>query len=153
MSPPNSDKDRNYTETVSTRLSSQTKENFDRYKEENDLTNAQALRRIVRDELDPDTSAARRDFTDIIVAFFTGVFGGSMALTYGFRTVMAAIAVGLLFATIAAALKYGRYDIRLTIINRKNTPGDKSVGSGISFTSDPRHTEVAPTTATESDDA
>jgi len=47
MSGQNSDETRNYTQAVSTRLTPQKKEQFDAFREENQLGSAQALRQIV----------------------------------------------------------------------------------------------------------
>ena len=54
MSGQDSDDGQFYTEAVGTRLSPQTKEKFDRYKEENELSNSEALRRLIRSQLEPD---------------------------------------------------------------------------------------------------
>lgn len=54
MSSQNSDDKQFYTEAVGTRLSPQTKETFDEFKEENELSTSEALRRIIRSELEPD---------------------------------------------------------------------------------------------------
>lgn len=60
MSDGNSKDDWNYTEAVGTRLSHQTKEQFDQYKEKNNLGNAEALRRLTRQALEgPDREPIR----------------------------------------------------------------------------------------------
>lgn len=47
MSTENSDDEQNYTKAVGTRLTPQTKDRFDQYKQRNDLGDSQALRDIV----------------------------------------------------------------------------------------------------------
>lgn len=52
MSADNSDDSRNYTETVGTRLTPQTKRQFDEYREANEIGKTEAARRLIRDSLD-----------------------------------------------------------------------------------------------------
>ena len=47
-----SDDTRNYSETVGTRLTPQTKRQFDQYREGNELGKTEAARRLIRDGLD-----------------------------------------------------------------------------------------------------
>jgi hypothetical protein len=54
MSGQNSDDGQHYTEAVGTRLSPQTKEKFDEYREANELSNSEALRRLLRSSLEQD---------------------------------------------------------------------------------------------------
>lgn len=57
MSGQNSDDENFYTEPVGTRLSPQTKEAFEDYAERNELSNSEALRRLLRSSLEPDRNA------------------------------------------------------------------------------------------------
>ena len=52
MSAEDSDDTRNYSETVGTRLTPQTKRQFDQYREGNELGKTEAARRLIRDGLD-----------------------------------------------------------------------------------------------------
>ena len=52
MSTEDSGDTRNYSETVGTRLTPQTKRQFDNYREENELGKTEAARRLIRDGLD-----------------------------------------------------------------------------------------------------
>lgn len=52
MSVQDSDDSRNYSETVGTRLTPQTKRQFDQYREDNELGKTEAARRLIRDSLD-----------------------------------------------------------------------------------------------------
>ena len=52
MSAEDSDDARNYSETVGTRLTPQTKRQFDQYREGNELGKTEAARRLIRDGLD-----------------------------------------------------------------------------------------------------
>ena len=52
MSTENSGDSRNYTETVGTRLTPQTKRQFEDYREQNELGKTEAARRLIRDGLD-----------------------------------------------------------------------------------------------------
>ena len=52
MSTEDSDDTRNYSETVGTRLTPQTKRQFDQYREGNELGKTEAARRLIRDGLD-----------------------------------------------------------------------------------------------------
>lgn len=54
MSNQYTDDNENYTEAVGTRLTPQMKERFDVYKDENQLGNSQALRRIIETGLDAE---------------------------------------------------------------------------------------------------
>jgi hypothetical protein len=47
-----SEKSRNYSETVGTRLTPQTKRQFDEYREDNELGKTAAARRLIREALD-----------------------------------------------------------------------------------------------------
>jgi Flp pilus assembly protein TadB len=153
MSPENSDEKRNYTETVSTRVSSRTKRRFDRYREANELAKSQALRELIRSGLKGEETSARRDLADVAISFFIGVFAVSMISTYSLRTVAVAVAGGLFVASIVTALKFGRYDIRITIINREKYPEDAvSTGSGISFASEPSRSTSPTVAAKESEE-
>ena len=57
MSGQNSDDRQHYTEAVGTRLSPQTKEMFNEYREANELSNSEALRRLLRESLEPNRYA------------------------------------------------------------------------------------------------
>jgi len=52
MSVEKSDESRNYSETVGTRLTPQTKRQFDEYRERNELGKTAAARRLIRQALD-----------------------------------------------------------------------------------------------------
>jgi hypothetical protein len=52
MSAEDSDESRNYTKTVGTRLTPQTKRQFDNYRDENELGKTAAARRLIRQALD-----------------------------------------------------------------------------------------------------
>jgi hypothetical protein len=52
MSAEDSDESRNYTKTVGTRLTPQTKRQFDNYRDENELGKTAAARRLIREALD-----------------------------------------------------------------------------------------------------
>lgn len=52
MSAEKSDESRNYTKTVGTRLTPQTKRQFDNYRDENELGKTAAARRLIRQALD-----------------------------------------------------------------------------------------------------
>ena len=52
MSVTESDESRNYSETVGTRLTPQTKRQFDEYRETNELGKTAAARRLIREALD-----------------------------------------------------------------------------------------------------
>ena len=52
MNGQNSDDSHNYSEAVGTRLTPQTKRQFDQYRDRNELSNSQALRRLIRTALD-----------------------------------------------------------------------------------------------------
>ena len=52
MSVQDSDDTRNYSETVGTRLTPQTKRQFEEYRETNELGKTEAARRLIRDGLD-----------------------------------------------------------------------------------------------------
>lgn len=58
-----------YTEAVGTRLTPQTMESFESYRDENELGNSEALRRLVRDALDDDTVAQRQPVAQLATAF------------------------------------------------------------------------------------
>jgi hypothetical protein len=51
----------NYSQAVSTRLTPSTKERYDRFRDEHDLGNAQALRRLVRVALEQEQTDTRLD--------------------------------------------------------------------------------------------
>jgi len=93
MSGQNSDDGQHYTEAVGTRLSPQTKERFDEYRDANELSNSEALRRLLRASLEPDrrgTLAGGMSLAGVLwVAFAvldtplgTTVTGG-LAIVYG----------------------------------------------------------------------
>jgi hypothetical protein len=52
MSTGNTDDTHNYSETVGTRLTPQTKRQFEEYRKANELGKTEAARRLIRDELD-----------------------------------------------------------------------------------------------------
>ena len=52
MSDEKTDDSRNYSETVGTRLTPQTKRQFDEYREANEIGKTEAARRLIRDSLD-----------------------------------------------------------------------------------------------------
>jgi hypothetical protein len=52
MSVKDSDESRNYSETVGTRLTPQTKRQFDEYRQDNELGKTEAARRLIRAALD-----------------------------------------------------------------------------------------------------
>jgi len=52
MSAEKTDESRNYSETVGTRLTPQTKRQFDEYREDNELGKTAAARRLIREALD-----------------------------------------------------------------------------------------------------
>lgn len=54
MSGEDSDDSPNYSETVGTRLSPETKRRLDEYKDEHEVGNAEAVRRLVRQALDKE---------------------------------------------------------------------------------------------------
>lgn len=154
MSAGNSGENQNYSEAVGTRLTPRMKRQFDQYKEANELGNSQALRELVSEGLEGGSRSARRDLADLIISFMIAVFGVSMILTYGLRTIVVAVLVGLLAASFVGLLKFGRYDIQVIVINRKKSGnGGISTGSGISFTTEPPRSEVPTTPATESDES
>ena len=57
MGPEDSENSTHYSETVGTRLSPETKTRFDEYKEENQLGNAKAARRLIRESLENNSVA------------------------------------------------------------------------------------------------
>lgn len=57
MSGQKSDDENFYTEPVGTRLSPQTKEAFEEFTDRNELSNSEALRRLLRSGLEPDRNA------------------------------------------------------------------------------------------------
>lgn len=60
---------RNYSETVGTRLTPQTKRQFDQYREENELGKTEAARRLIRDGLDDtDETLVTLQKTTIVAA-------------------------------------------------------------------------------------
>jgi hypothetical protein len=54
MSVQDSEDSTHYSETVGTRLAPQTKRQFDQYKQDNEIGNAEAARRLIRDSLGRD---------------------------------------------------------------------------------------------------
>lgn len=54
MSNENTEESPNYSETVGTRLSPETKRRLDAYKDEHEVGNAEAVRRLVRQALDSE---------------------------------------------------------------------------------------------------
>lgn len=142
MKQSNSGENRNYTETVSARVSSPTKEHIDRYREQNDLGKSQALRQIIRDGLDPGTSNLRRDIMDLIFAAASTIFAISMIYNFGYRAVIVTLAGGLLVASLVYTLKFGPYAIQVFVVNRKKA---KNMGmesrSGIWSTPEPHQAD------------
>lgn len=61
MSDEDSDSNQNYTQAVSTRLAPDTKERYDEFRDESDLGNAQALRRLVAVALEQEQTDTRLD--------------------------------------------------------------------------------------------
>lgn len=62
----------NYTEAVGTRLTPKTKRRFDQYKEEEEIGNSEALRRIIRSGLDDDNGWRQRTGRAAFLLFLTG---------------------------------------------------------------------------------
>lgn len=93
MSGQDSDDGQFYTEAVGTRLSPQTKERFDQYTEENELSNSEALRRLIRASLEPDrrtTLAGGMSLAGVLWVVFVAlnvslgaVVTGGLAVLYG----------------------------------------------------------------------
>lgn len=61
MTDQDSDSTQNYSQAVSTRLTRETKDRYDRFRDEHDLGNAQALRRLVRVALEQEQTDTRLD--------------------------------------------------------------------------------------------
>jgi hypothetical protein len=103
MSGQDSDSDgdsRNYTEAVSTRLSKQVKRRYDTYREDRELGNAQALRRLVRAGLD----AEQEPDGDARAATVALVGGAVYAAVAGFTgPSLPTLTVGGLFVALTVA--------------------------------------------------
>jgi hypothetical protein len=74
MSADNSDDSRNYTETVGTRLTPQTKRQFDEYREANEIGKTEAARRLIRDSLDDTDETLQTVNRTALLAGFVYVF-------------------------------------------------------------------------------
>lgn len=73
----------NYSQAVSTRLTRETKDRYDRFRDEHDLGNAQALRRLVRVALEQEQTDTRLD-ERATARNISGVFavgGGALAVS------------------------------------------------------------------------
>jgi hypothetical protein len=70
MSDGKSRETKNYSETLGTRLTPQTMDRFQQYREANELGKTEAARRLIRSALDDDTAERRRPVRNI-----AGVFG------------------------------------------------------------------------------
>jgi hypothetical protein len=82
MSRQKSDDSRHYSEAVGTRLTPQTKRQFNQYRDENELSNSQALRRLIRDSLNESRPQLRAATLTIGLAYaaaylVAGPSGGS----------------------------------------------------------------------------
>jgi hypothetical protein len=88
MSVEDSDESRNYSETVGTRLTPQTKRQFDQYRQDNELGKTEAARRLIRAALD-DT-----DETLDTVNKTALVGGAAYVVVYFVGGVVGAAAVG-----------------------------------------------------------
>jgi hypothetical protein len=74
MSVQDPDDSRNYTETIGTRLTPQTKRQFDEYREANELGKTEAARRLIRDGLDETDETLRTVNKTALLAGFVYVF-------------------------------------------------------------------------------
>jgi hypothetical protein len=88
MSDQNSADSTNYSETVGTRLTPQTKRQFEGYREENELGKTEAARRLIRDGLDDTDETLDTIQTASILA------GLAYLAVYYFGTVEGVAAVG-----------------------------------------------------------
>jgi len=81
MSTQDSDDSRNYSETVGTRLTPQTKRQFDDYREANELGKTEAARRLIREALSDTIRNQIRLVTTFAALFWLVAFaaGGSQA--------------------------------------------------------------------------
>jgi len=83
MSDQNSGDTRNYSETLGTRLTPQTMDRFQEYREKNELGKTEAARRLIRTALDDDIAEHRRPAAQITAAFgalYVAVyFGGNQS--------------------------------------------------------------------------
>lgn len=101
MSPDNSEGEHNYSEAVGTRLSPRTKRQFDDYKEEHEIGNAEALRRLVRQGLEAENDNPRPDvyataFTvTAVVGIIMGVSGQLSVLETLFFVGVGVLGVGI----------------------------------------------------------
>ena len=81
MSDENTDDSRKYSETIGTRLTPQTKQKFDNYREENELGKTKAARRLIKQSLDKEVRRQMQLPSSAVglayIAAFT--FGGSQA--------------------------------------------------------------------------
>lgn len=91
------------------------------YADDREVTESEALRELVEKGFNSDSTTLRRDLADVAVAFTGGLFAASLVLSYGLETVALALLAALLTATVTAALKFGRYDIQITLINRERS--------------------------------
>jgi hypothetical protein len=69
MSTEKSEDSGNYTEAVGTRLSPRTMRQFKRFKEEREVGNAEALRRLTREALEDTTAEDRQPARQLTVVF------------------------------------------------------------------------------------
>lgn len=99
MSGQDSDDGQFYTEAVGTRLTPQTKEQFDEYTEENELSNSEALRRLLRESLEPDQRT--------LLTGAGGVSGAAWIVFMALGVKVGAVVVGGLF--IALTLVWSTY--------------------------------------------
>jgi hypothetical protein len=60
---------KNYSEAIATRLTPQTKDNFEEYREANQLGSTEAARRLIRTSLDDDEAERRRPVRNLAAAF------------------------------------------------------------------------------------
>ena len=81
MSGEKTDDSRNYTETIGTRLTPQTKRQFDKYREANELGKTEAARRLIKQSLDNEVKGQIQLVTAAVgLAYIAAfVFGGSQA--------------------------------------------------------------------------
>jgi hypothetical protein len=69
MSDGKSRETKNYSETLGTRLTPQTMDRFQEYREANELGKTEAARRLIRTALDNDTADQRRPAAQLTTAF------------------------------------------------------------------------------------
>jgi hypothetical protein len=97
----------NYTEAVGTRLSPETKRRLEDYKEEHEVSNSEALRRLVREGLDAEDNIDRGPLTTGLLT--AGIIG--LIVSAGGNLEPAGTVVAVVTTAIGIAVYFTEYQI------------------------------------------